>query len=1030
MRLSAPHLTTAPPKMTIHQIGERCDTVRATSTCDEGIGWQVRPRAGRAGSGQSRSWATIKVINGIAIAVVTALAALARIWNLAEIPPGLSFDEAANILDSLRILEGGFRPIFVGNTPYGVAREAMHLYPQALLLKLFGEDQGYIIRYASAFAGAITVPLVYALASEMFPAGLGKVGRRGFALLSATLLAFSYWHIHVSRLGLRAGFLVPFEVATLYFLWRAARRDSPVASLLCGSLLSLALLSYFSARALPLAVIPLFAAAILQRQWSARRKALHAAFFLLGLCAFGVPFLYASIVSPADVWFRVVTLENPATKGASLLWDNFLATLGMFSLAGDACGQYNLTGRPVFRFPLDLFFYVGAVVCLLPLSPRVRRVVGIPQGSFEALPWLSLLTLLAIMLAPSFLSDRSPHFLRAVGALGPTIMLTSLGVCSVLDWAWRQRNRLALPAAALIIGVAVAWNAGSAIYDYFVVFPRSPDSYYLFDRHMIEASSAISAQASAKRVFVDRALRGHGTVVYYLRGSPVQWFDPSSTLVLPKGEAEYFWLTYNQGIEAFAGLSSVVRRREPVRDRYGQDTLIRFAASGGSANALEEPHWRKPIDGAVSFAPDFALEALALRKGSRWASGERLVPGETVSVVLAWRAHRDVVGDYAISVRLVDARGRSWVQKDCRPGQDTFPSSQWREGDLILDVHTLDLPPSLPPLQYRLEIQVYEANSKQIRAAIKDGVEVRAPIQLLSVETESAPAAVSPAIAPSIVLPGKECYGLRLLGHEPLPASVKPGEQMDVRLFWACTAPPQDLLIDLVIKDQAGESVASLKERPLDASFDTSRLAPGQVLVDVHRLSVSRHAGEGPTTLEIAVSSETEGSCSVVTLAGPRTEGRAKTFAEPAMPQTTNAVFGRQIALLGYGSAVESSGGKGSLGVMPKSVPAGSELRFAFAWRAVTEPSASYTVFLQLLNEEGRLVSQEDSLPLGGAAPTDTWVTGEVVLDEHVLPIPADVTRGRATVIVGFYDAQTGRRLAVGDGDYLRLGDIELVAEP
>lgn len=982
-------------------------------------------------SGHPRGWATSRVAGGVAIAVVTALAALARLWNLAEIPPGLSFDEAANVLDCLRILDQGFRPVFVGNTLYGVAREAMHLYPQALFLKLFGEDQGYAIRYASAMMGTITVPLVYALASEMLPPTQGRVGRRGFALLSATLVAFSYWHIHVSRLGLRAGFLVPFEIAALYFLWRAARRDSPAASFLCGALLSLSLLTYFSARALPIVVIPLFVAAILLRRLSARRVALHAVLFLFGLGVFGVPFLYASIVSPMDVWFRVVTLENPATRGVDLLWGNLLATLGMFSVAGDASGQYNLSGRPVFRFPLDVFFYIGVVASLLlVLSSRVRRAVGLGRSAFDSLPGLSLLTLLAVMLAPSFLSANSPHFLRAVGALGPIMLLTSLGIYAVTNWALRQKSRVTLLATALVVGAAVVWNAGSAVYDHFVVLRHSADSYYLFDRHMVEASAEIAARAPAKRVFVDDALQRHGTVVYALRKSPVQWFHPGSALVVPEGEAEYFWLAYNQGIDSFAGLSVGVKRVEPVRDRYGRDTLTRFSVSGGNADTLNEPEWRKPTGGAVSFGPDFTLEAFALRKGGRWANGEKLVPGETASVVLAWRAHRDVVGDYAISIRLADAKGRSWVQQDCRPGQDSYPSSQWRAGDLVLDVHEIEIPPSLPPLQFRLEIQVYEANSGQVRAAVRNGVEVATPIPLCNVDAELAPAAVGLTITPEVVLPGEECHGLRLLGHDLLPSSVEPGEHVDVRLYWECAAPPQDLLVDLALRDQTGETVASLRERPLDGSFDTTGLAPGQVLVDAHRLTVSRHAVDGPTTLEIALTSATGQTCSVATLSGPLARGRTRVFAKPTMPQAVDALFGKQIALLGFGVAVESNGSTGSVGMMPRSVAFGSKMRFVFAWRAATEPEASYTVFLQLLDEENQLVSQEDSLPVGGAAPTDTWVKGEVIVDEHVLPVPADLKPGRGTVIVGFYDARTGQRLMVGDGDYLRLGEIELSGKP
>jgi 4-amino-4-deoxy-L-arabinose transferase-like glycosyltransferase len=131
----------------------------------------------------------------LAVVGVTAAAAVLRLWNLASIPPGLSFDEAANALDSLRILEAGFRPIFVGHTVYGTAREGIHLYPQAAFLWLLGHDCGYSIRLASALVGTATVPLVYLLVNEMFPSR-ASIGRtKWLALIAAILVGFSYWHV-------------------------------------------------------------------------------------------------------------------------------------------------------------------------------------------------------------------------------------------------------------------------------------------------------------------------------------------------------------------------------------------------------------------------------------------------------------------------------------------------------------------------------------------------------------------------------------------------------------------------------------------------------------------------------------------------------------------------------------------------------------------------------------------------------------------------------------------------------------------
>jgi hypothetical protein len=48
-----------------------------------------------------------------------------------------------------------------------------------------------------------------------------------------------------------------------------------------------------------------------------------------------------------------------------------------------------------------------------------------------------------------------------------------------------------------------------------------------------------------------------------------------------------------------------------------------------------------------------------------------------------------------------------------------------------------------------------------------------------------------------------------------------------------------------------------------------------------------------------------------------------------------------------------------------------------------------------------------------------------VVSDEHAIKLPADLPSDEYTVIVGIYDAATGKRLAVaGGGDFVALESI------
>ena len=52
---------------------------------------------------------------------------------------------------------------------------------------------------------------------------------------------------------------------------------------------------------------------------------------------------------------------------------------------------------------------------------------------------------------------------------------------------------------------------------------------------------------------------------------------------------------------------------------------------------------------------------------------------------------------------------------------------------------------------------------------------------------------------------------------------------------------------------------------------------------------------------------------------------------------------------------------------------------------------------------------------------------GETVIDNHALIVPTDLPPAAYTHIIGLYDMTDPQaRLAVGDGDYLKLGTIEI----
>ncbi|HLV36472.1 MAG TPA: glycosyltransferase family 39 protein [Spirillospora sp.] len=133
---------------------------------------------------------------------------------------------------------------------------------------------------------------------------------------------------------------------------------------------------------------------------------------------------------------------------------------------------------------------------------------------------------------------------------------------------------------------------------------------------------------------------------------------------------------------------------------------------------------------------------------------------------------------------------------------------------------------------------------------------------------------------------------------------------------------------------------------------------------------------------------------------------------EPAIAHTGSAQFGQAITLEGYT-------------LSSPTVRPGDVLQVRLDWRTDTKLDTRYKVFVQLLDEEGRLAAQRDSEPGSGLALTTTWQPGAVIKDHHALIIPDNLSPANYTLIIGLYDADDPQqRLQVGDADHLILSRI------
>ena len=93
---------------------------------------------------------------------------------------------------------------------------------------------------------------------------------------------------------------------------------------------------------------------------------------------------------------------------------------------------------------------------------------------------------------------------------------------------------------------------------------------------------------------------------------------------------------------------------------------------------------------------------------------ERAMPGQPISVTLVWQALAPTNLTYKVGVYLLDANGQLIAQSDAVPSDWARPTFGWQTGEFVLDVHTLELKPDLPPGEYRLMTAMYDVNIRRL----------------------------------------------------------------------------------------------------------------------------------------------------------------------------------------------------------------------------------------------------------------------------------------------------------------------------
>lgn len=353
------------------------------------------------------NWATLALLG------IFLLALFFRVYRIDAIPTDPESDHVEAAKDVWDILQGQYRIFFPRNT----GREPTQFYLTAALSRVLG--YGFVtLKLTMALVGVLNVIPMYFLGKELLD--------RRFGLLAAFFVAISYWHVIISRIGLRIVLAPLWTSATLYFLFRAFRTRQRNDFLLTGVCLGLGLYGYYAFRIVPLLIVVLCALKVaIDREpgFQLGRFTQHFILLVITSALVFLPLLRYMYDEPKMYWYRALTrttdLEVATPRNnLKVFADNVKRAFLMFNWMGDDAWPESVPLRPALDYVSGGLFVLGAAYVLYLLFFKRKPLA------------VYLIVSMFILLLPSTLAIafpiENPSNLRASAVIPVMILLVSL----------------------------------------------------------------------------------------------------------------------------------------------------------------------------------------------------------------------------------------------------------------------------------------------------------------------------------------------------------------------------------------------------------------------------------------------------------------------------------------------------------------------------------------------------------------------------------------------------------------------------
>lgn len=229
------------------------------------------------------------------------------------------------------------------------------------------------------------------------------------------------------------------------------------------------------------------------------------------------------------------------------------------------------------------------------------------------------------------------------------------------------------------------------------------------------------------------------------------------------------------------------------------------------------------------------------------------LPGDTLTLTLAWRADAVPDRDLSVFVHLVDADGLIVAQADSMPGGGLAPTSAWQAGDLRVDAMRLRVPPTAyTPTQAHWRVGLYDPFAAGMPRVALDALTLPADGRSHgdAVDFGRVTLATPPGTTPNPVAV-EFADNVTLAGYTFSARRFAAGDTLEVTLYWQARGPiSQDYTGFVHLLDQEFRMFGGYDGRPDPPTLDWT---PGAIVAAAYVFVVPPETPPGSYQIELGM---------------------------------------------------------------------------------------------------------------------------------------------------------------------------------